>query len=57
MTEEEREDLRLVRLETQHLKLRSRHSSALTHLLEERKDLTGVHAMADFVTESVRWSA
>lgn len=57
MTEEEREDLRLVRIETQHLKLRSRHSSALVHLLEERKDLSGVHAMADFVNESVRWSA
>lgn len=57
MTEEEREDLRLVRLEAQHLKLRSRHTSRLAELLEERQDLAGVHAMADFVHESVRWSA
>jgi hypothetical protein len=57
MTEEEREDLRLERLGTQHLQVRSRHTSRLTMLLEQRKDLAGVYAMADLVDESVRWSA
>lgn len=57
MTEDEREDLRLERTGTQRLKLRSRHTARLSELLEQRQDLAGVHAMADVVHESVRWSA
>ncbi len=37
--------------------LRSRHSQALARLMEEREDLRGVHALADFVSDSLRWSA
>lgn len=37
--------------------LKFRHASALTKLMEERQDLRGVHVFADFVDDSVRWSA
>lgn len=37
--------------------LKFRHASALTKLMDERKDLRGVHVFADFVDDSVRWSA
>ncbi|WP_127479252.1 hypothetical protein [Nocardioides pantholopis] len=37
--------------------LRSRHSQALSRLMEERRDLHGVHALADFVADSLRWTA
>ena len=37
--------------------LRARHARALTTLMDQREDLRGVHALADFVDDSVRWSA
>lgn len=37
--------------------LKTRHSQSLIKLMEERTDLRGVHALADFVDESVRWTA
>lgn len=37
--------------------LRSRHAQGLTRLMEERSDLRGVHALADFVDDAVRWTA
>ena len=37
--------------------LQLRHSAALTSLMEAREDLRGVHALADFVDDAVRWSA
>jgi len=37
--------------------LKSRHSQGLTRLLEERDDLRGVHALADYLHDSVRWTA
>lgn len=37
--------------------LKSRHASALAKLMDERQDLRGVHVFADFVDDSVRWSA
>ncbi|NGN92189.1 hypothetical protein G5C66_05480 [Nocardioides sp. KC13] len=37
--------------------LKFRHASALTKLMDERQDLRGVHVFADFVDDSVRWSA
>jgi hypothetical protein len=37
--------------------LRVRHAQGLTTLMMERDDLRGVHALADFVDDSVRWSA
>ena len=37
--------------------LRTRHSHALTTLMEARADLRGVNAWADFVDDAVRWSA
>ena len=35
----------------------SRHALALTTLMTEREDLRGVHALADLVADSPRWSA
>ncbi|WP_167736728.1 MULTISPECIES: hypothetical protein [Nocardioides] len=37
--------------------LKTRHSQSLTRLMDTRTDLRGVHALADFVDESVRWTA
>jgi hypothetical protein len=37
--------------------LRTRHAQSLTRLMEERDDLRGVHALADFVDDAVRWTA
>ncbi len=37
--------------------LRYRHAQGVTRLLEERTDLRGVHALADFVNDAVRWTA
>ena len=37
--------------------LRARHAQRVTHLMEQRSDLRGVHALADFVDDAVRWSA
>ena len=41
----------------QRAALRVRHAQKLTALMEEREDLRGVHALADFVDDYVRWSA
>lgn len=38
-------------------KLRDRHAQNLTRLMEQRSDLRGVHPLADFVDDSIRWSA
>jgi hypothetical protein len=53
MSTTEMTDLELDR----RLELISRRAKGLTDLMAERQDLTGVYAMADFVAESVRWSA
>jgi len=37
--------------------LKTRHAQSLTRLMEQRTDLRGVHALADFVDEAVRWTA
>jgi hypothetical protein len=37
--------------------LKSRHASALARLMIEREDLRGTHAFADFIDDSLRWSA
>jgi hypothetical protein len=37
--------------------LRLKHAQALATLMEERADLKGVHALADYFEEAVRWSA
>ncbi|MCW2796707.1 hypothetical protein [Nocardioides sp.] len=41
----------------QRNKLKTRHAQLLTRLMDERRDLRGVHALADFVDDSVRWCA
>ncbi|MBB6627683.1 hypothetical protein H5V45_10160 [Nocardioides sp. KIGAM211] len=41
----------------QRAALQTRHSAKLTSLMENREDLRGVHALADFVDDYVRWSA
>lgn len=47
----------LERLRQQRERLETQHSHALTSLMAERRDLRGVHALADFVDDAVRWSA
>lgn len=37
--------------------LKSRHAQGLSQLMGARADLRGVHALADLVDESVRWTA
>lgn len=41
----------------QRTDLRVRHAQRLTSLMEERSDLRGVHALADYFDDAVRWSA
>ena len=41
----------------QRAALKLKHAQKLTALMEARHDLRGVHALADFVDDSVRWSA
>jgi hypothetical protein len=50
-------DLELDRVVSQRSSLKSRHASALARLMIEREDLRGTHAFADFVDDSLRWSA
>ena len=44
-------------LRQQRERLQSRHAHALTSLLDSRRDLRGVHPLADLVDDAVRWSA
>ncbi|GEB14978.1 hypothetical protein ACIRN4_01560 [Pimelobacter simplex] len=37
--------------------LRNRHTAGLTRLMEQRRDLRGVHPLADFVDDALRWTA
>ena len=41
----------------QRAELRVRHAQALSALMDERDDLRGVHALADYFDDAVRWSA
>jgi hypothetical protein len=50
-------DQELDRVAKQRHSLKFRHASALTKLMDERQDLRGVYVFADFVDDSVRWSA
>ncbi|SFC15051.1 hypothetical protein SAMN04487968_10471 [Nocardioides terrae] len=45
------------RIVQQRSRLKSRHASALAKLMIEREDLRGTHAFADFIDDSLRWSA
>jgi hypothetical protein len=50
-------DTQLERIRAQRAELKHRHSQALSKLMAEREDLKGVHALADLVSDSLRWSA
>ena len=50
-------DTELERIRAQRALLKDRHSQALSRLMAEREDLKGVHALADLVSDSLRWSA
>ena len=50
-------DTQLEQLRVQRAALKDRHAQALTRLMAEREDLKGVHALADLVSDSLRWSA
>lgn len=45
------------RIAEQRESLKTRHATALSRLLAERSDLRGTYAFADFVEESLRWTA
>ncbi len=45
------------RMQTRQTSIRLRHALALHELMSEREDLRGVHALADQISESLRWSA
>jgi hypothetical protein len=44
-------------LREQRERLQTRHAHALSSLMGARRDLRGVHALADLVDDAVRWSA
>jgi hypothetical protein len=50
-------DAELERIRLQRAALKDKHSRALARLMAERRDLEGVHALADLVSDSLRWSA
>ena len=50
-------DTQIERIRAQRAELKDRHSKALSRLMAERADLQGVHALADLVSDSLRWSA
>jgi len=50
-------DREIDRLRQQRTQLRLRHAQRLTSLMEQRSDLRGVHALADYFDDAVRWSA
>ena len=50
-------DLELERIRAHRSALQDRHSRALSRLMADREDLKGVHALADLVNDSLRWSA
>ena len=45
------------RIRAHRTTIKDRHSQALSRLMSERADLRGVHALADLVDDSLRWSA
>lgn len=53
----DRDNTDLERIAKQRYSLKFRHASALAKLMDERRDLRGVHVFADFIDDSVRWSA
>ena len=50
-------DPELERIRVQRSELKTRRSRELSTLLTKRQDLKGVHALADLVSDSLRWSA
>jgi hypothetical protein len=50
-------DSQLEKIRAQREALKDKHSHALSRLMAEREDLYGVHALADLVSDSLRWSA
>lgn len=42
---------------TKRESLESRHQAGIASLLERKSELRGVHAMADFLDDAVRWTA
>ncbi len=50
-------DRDLDRVREQRTEPRLRHAERLTSLMDERSDLRGVHALADYFDDAVRWSA
>lgn len=47
----------LARVRDQRTRLQLRHAQRLAGLMGARHDLRGVHALADYFDDAVRWSA
>jgi len=47
----------LDRIRRRRDRVRLRHAQRLARLMADRDDLRGVHALADLVDDSVRWTA
>jgi energy-coupling factor transporter ATP-binding protein EcfA2 len=56
-TTEREVDTQLEQIRAQRAEVKNRHAKALSRLMTEREDLKGVHALADLVSDSLRWSA
>jgi hypothetical protein len=57
MTENEKKAAQLDQRRDARHALKTRHSQSVVKLMDKRTDLRGVHPLADFVDESVRWTA
>lgn len=58
MTENENVDsAELDHRRAQRSTLKAKHSQSLTTLMGERIDLRGVHALADYLDDAIRWTA
>ena len=58
MTENEIiESAELTHRRAQRSTLKAKHFQSLATLMGERHDLRGVHALADYLDDSIRWTA
>ena len=54
-TEHPRDEIEIRREKREALKVK--HAQKVSTLMSQRDDLHGVHALADFVNDAVRWTA
>jgi hypothetical protein len=54
-TQQPKDEIEIRRDQREALKVK--HAQKVTTLMNQRDDLRGVHALADFVADAVRWTA